>query len=70
MGFTAAQWIVLIGTILTGVATCFTAYAAIIRAKKESRTEAEIECYDRLKAARMGEEALRDELRLLRKDLA
>lgn len=68
-GFSAAQWIVLIGTLLTGVATCITAYAAIVRAKKETRSEAEIECLDRLKVARLDEEALRDELRKLKQQL-
>jgi hypothetical protein len=62
VSFTAAQWIVLIGTICTGVATCITAYAAIIRAKRETRTEAEIECLERLKKSRLESEDLADQL--------
>jgi hypothetical protein len=60
--FTAAQWIVLIGTTCTGIATVITAYAAIVRAKKEVRTEAEIECLERLKKSRLESEELADEL--------
>lgn len=67
---TPAQLIVLVGTILTGITGCITAYAAIMRAKKESRTEMEIECLNRLKIARLDEEALRDELIALKRKLA
>ena len=65
---TGAQWIVLAGTILTGVAACITAYAAIVRAKKETRTEVEIQCLERLKAARLETESVAHELHLLRRD--
>lgn len=63
--FSAAQWIVLIGTICTGIGTIITAYAAIVRAKKETHSEAEIACLERLKAARLDESILRDEIREL-----
>jgi hypothetical protein len=65
--FTAAQWIVLIGTCCTGIGTIVTAWAGIVRARGETRTEAEIECLNRLKNARLDEEAIRDELHALRK---
>lgn len=67
MGFTAAQWIVLIGTMGTAVAGVLTAMAAYRKAKGETRTEVEIECLDRLKVARLEAESLADELHALRR---
>ena len=64
--FTAAQWIVLLGTLFTGIGTLITAWAGIVRAKKEVRTEQEILCLDRLKVARLESESLADELHKLR----
>jgi hypothetical protein len=65
--FTAAQWIVLITTIFTGVGTILAGLAAIKRAKGETRTEMEIDCLNRLKAARLEESLAQDELRELKR---
>jgi hypothetical protein len=65
--FTAAQWIVLIGTFFTGIATVLTAIAALRRAKGETRTEVEIECLERLKVARLAESDAESEVYRLRK---
>lgn len=65
--FSAAQWIVLIGTFFTGIGTLLTAYAALVKSKQEVRTEQEINCLDRLKVARLEAETLADELYAIRK---
>ena len=46
---TGAQWIAVIGTACAGAGGLMTAYAGIVRAKRETRTEVEIECLERLK---------------------
>ena len=65
---TPAQWIVLIGTVLTGIATCLTAYAAVKRAQSETKTQAEIDCLERLRAARQQADEDSDALYKLRRE--
>jgi hypothetical protein len=64
---TPAQWALLFTTLCTGIGTVLAGIAAIRRAKAESRTEAEIDCLNRLKVARLEAESLADELHELRK---
>lgn len=69
--FSAGEWILLIGTLFTGIGTMATAYVAIKRAKNETaeqtRTEEEIKCLERLREARLDEARAMDELYELRK---
>jgi hypothetical protein len=65
---TPAQWIVLTGTIFTGIATCLTAYAAVRRAKAETNTQAEIDCLERLRVARREADEDAAELYKLRRE--
>jgi hypothetical protein len=65
--FSAGEWILLIGTLFTGIGTCATAYVAIKKAKSETRSEAEIDCLEKLRQARLEEANAQDELYELRK---
>ena len=49
------------------MAACITAYAAVLRAKKEERTEAEIECLEKLRDQRRESDVMADELHELRR---
>jgi hypothetical protein len=64
-----AQLIVLVGTCLSGLAACITAWAAIVRARRETRTEVEIQCLERLKAARLETESISHDLHRLRREM-
>jgi hypothetical protein len=51
----------------TGVGTIITAWAAVVRSKKETRTEEEINCLERLRQSRRDEAESADELYAMRK---
>ena len=69
--FSAGEWILLIGTLFTGIGTMATAYVAIKKAKSEAkaegRTEVEIELLEKLREARLDESKAQEELYELRK---
>jgi hypothetical protein len=60
------DWALLITAIFSGIATMITAYAGLVKSKKEARTEGAAECLELLKAARREAEEHAAELHRLR----
>jgi hypothetical protein len=55
-----------LGAVVMGVASCLTAWAAVIKARKETKSAAERDCQERLRRARTQAEDLAEELHNLR----
>lgn len=58
LAFTGTEWAAIIGGILTGIAAIITAWAAVVKAKREGHDE----CHEELRAARAEAEQLATEL--------
>ena len=63
---TTSDWLIVLTAVLTGVATVITAYAGLVKSKRETRTEVEDECQAKLKELRRQNEMMGDELHTLR----
>jgi Tfp pilus assembly protein PilO len=63
---TTSDWLLVVTAVLTGVATIITAYAGLVRSKRDARSDAEDECHEKLRALRRENEQVADELHELR----
>lgn len=57
-----SDWLLVLTAIFTGLATLITAYAGLVKTKRDTRSDAEEECERKLKELRRENEEIADEL--------